>query len=319
MAKTYGGRIRRTGRGAKKRVQRIVAKARSTTLAARPGLNVSSARGARFFASLPPMMRLKIPWQADTNYTIAFNLAARPILTGYWFIDPLRYDQSINIAGVGADGSNTRANRGWFSADLESIFFQYSEGRFRTHSLSTDFILEITRNYGVGTTTAEAFAAARDPTISMCCAAVPLSYLRNAGGGIHNAADAGSIILGGPDYYSALSKTSGTRSFILTSDGSSRAPQRVTMNIDGFEHNGSIQAMTVEKTWTPASSLPTLTATHPNPATRQVYLFAFRANLTAAVNTVVVMNMRTAYRLDQHMEFYDRTPMWPYSAANAGN
>lgn len=320
MAKTYGGRIRRTGRSAKRRTQRIVAKSKSSVLAARPGLNVSAAKAARFFASLPPMMRLKTSWHADTNYSITIANTAVSVFTGYFWIDPLRYDYAVNKVGVGADGTNNRGNRNWFGTEMESMFFQYGEGRFRTHVLNAQFSLDYTKVF-TGTHTAATIASGQQPPFfQMVCAAVPQSFIRQSSGASHLVTDAGAFISGGPDYYSALSKLPGAKSWILPTDGSAQSQKNITMTIDAYEHTGQAQSIIVSREWLPAATFPTLTATQPDPSARQVFLFACRfRQLTSDASIILNYGLRAAYRLDQHMEFVDKVPTWPYLASGTSN
>jgi len=320
MAKTYGGRIRRTGRGAKKRTQRIVAKSKTSTLAARPGLNVSAAKGARFFAGLPPMMRLKTSWHADTNYSITIANTAVSVFTGYFWIDPLRYDYAVNKAGVGADGTNNRGNRNWFGTEMESMFYQYSEGRFRTHVLNAQFCLDYTRVF-TGTHTAATIASGQQPPFfQMVCATVPQSFIRTSSGSASLVTDAGVFIAGGPDYYSALSKLPGAKSWVLPTDGSAQSQKNITMTIDAYEHTGSAQSIIVNREWLPAASFPTLSITHPDPSARQVFLFACRfRQLTSDASIILNYGLRSAFRLDQHMEFVDKVPTFPYLTSGTSN
>lgn len=320
MAKTYGGRIRRTGRSAKRRTQRIVAKSKYSVLAARPGLNVSAAKAARFFASLPPMMRLKTAWHADTNYSISIANNAASVYTGYFWIDPLRYDYAVNKVGVGADGTNNRGNRNWFGTEMEAMFFQYGEGRFRTHVLNAQFSLDYTRIF-TGTQTAATIASGQQPPFfQMVCASVPQSFIKQSSGVAHLVTDAGVFIAGGPDYYSALSKLPGSKSFVLPTDGSAQSQKNITMTIDAYEHTGSAQSIIATREWLPSNNFPTLAVTHPDPSARQVFLFACRfRQLTSAGSIILDYGLRTAYRLDQHMEFVDKVPTWPYLTSGTSN
>lgn len=310
MAKTYGGRIRRTGRGAKKRTQRIVAKTKSSSLVGKPGLNVSAAKSARFFASIPPILRFKIPWFADTAYILATGNAAPAysVLNGYFFIDPLNFDSQVNSAGTSV------GTRSWYSSEMKGLFYQYQEARYRTHQLHYDFTLWLNRDTAATGAAEIASVSADQPPFQLACATVPLSYLRNAGtGNQHGSADAGQVYTQQFDYFSALTKNPGTRQYTINNT-ISRA--QGSMIIDGFEHNGQIQSMTCTHTqWTEASQQPVVTYTNPNPGIfRQVFLFTFRMPYLTTTNSSTRVNLRAAYRMDQHMEFMDKNPAFPYLA-----
>lgn len=315
MAKTYGGRIRRTGRGAKKRTQRIVAKSKSTSLVGKPGLNVSAAKSARFFASMPPILRFKLPWYADTAYNLITGVGtgAYLVLNGYFFIDPLTFNYAVNSTGTSV------GTRAWYSSELKGLFYQYQEGRFRTHQLHYDFTVWLNRDTAATAAAEIATVSADQPPFQLACAPVPLSYLRNATtGNQHAANDAGNLFAGGIDYFSVLTKTSGTRQYTIN-NMNTRA--QGSMIIDGFEHNGQIQSMTCTHTqWAEAADQPVVTYNYPNPGlNRQVYLFAFRFPYLQTTNSSTRCNLRAAYRLDQHMEFLDKNPAFPYlsGAVNA--
>jgi len=311
MAKTYGGRIRRTGRGAKKRTQRIVAKTKSSSLVGKPGLNVSAAKGARFFASMPPILRFKVPWYADTAYLVATAQGnpAYSVMNGYFFIDPLNFDASVNSTAT------TVGTRSWYSSEMKGLFYQYQEARYRTHQLHYDFTVWVNRDTASTNAAEIQSVSASQPPFQLVCSSVPLSYLRNqTTGNQHTAADAGIVYTFQYDYYSALTKSPGTRQYTIN-NVSNRA--QGSMIIDGFEHNGQSQSVTCTHTqWTEASQQPVVTFTHPNPGIyRQVYLFAFRMPYLTTTYSGTRINLRAAYRLDQHMEFMDKNPAFPYIAA----
>ena len=200
------------------------------------------------------MMRLKTSWHADTNYSITIANTAVSVFTGYFWIDPLRYDYAVNKVGVGADGTNNRGNRNWFGTEMESMFFQYGEGRFRTHVLNAQFsrLHESVHRYPY----------CRNhcfwPTTSILpngLAAVPQSFIRQSSGASHLVTDAGAFISGGPDYYSALSKLPGAKSWILPTDGSAQSQKNITMTIDAYEHTGQAQSIIVSG-MAPCSNIP---------------------------------------------------------------
>jgi len=318
MARKYGGAIRRTGR--RKGRARLVSKTRApTSMVARPGLNVSAAKSARFFASLPKMMRLKTSWYADTNYFHLVSTPAQTVYTGYWWIDPLRYDYNVNALGVGANGTNSRANRNWFGTEMESMFLQYSEGRFRTHVLSAEFACDYQRSANNTSPAYDHVSTQVIPTVQIVCAPVPQSFIRNTAGTVHLITESGVLVMGGPDYFSALTKMPGATTKIIPANGNATAPTRFTMTIDGYEHNGNLQSVTATRTWAPGDIFPTLTVTHPAPDQRQVYLFAIRHRTPTTANVVCQINLRASFRLDQHMEFMDKVPLWPYMATNTSN
>jgi len=312
MAKTYGGRIRRTGRDAKKRTQRIVAKSRSITLAGRPGLNVSAAKSSRFFASMPPILRFKVPWYCDTAYNFALGQGAGAYLVfnAYWWIDPLRFDYPTNLAAP------TVGTRGFYSSEMKGMFFQFQEARFRTHQLQYEFTPWINRASAGGTADEIALNSAPQPPVSIACAAVPLSYLRQGpGGAAHTPAQAGTVYAGSYDYYSVLTKTPGTREYTLTEG--SRNKCSGSMIVDGYSHNGTIQSMTCTHTgWTEAAEQPTVIYNYPDPGVnRTVFLFCIRVPYIQTVNGAPRIQLRGAYRLDQHIEFIDKNPAFPYLSA----
>jgi len=310
MAKTYGGRIRRIGR--KRRVQRVVAKRRTSSLAARPGLNVSAAKSARFFASLPPMMRFKIPWYADTVYVAQTEVVGVPavprVWNAYFYLDPLLFDQPVNNVGVGL------ATQGWYSSEMKGMHYQYSEARFRTHQLHYDFTFSPQRVTNAAVTAAQLANTAQTPMISIACMPVPLKYMRTGANVPHTVAEAGTLFVGGYDYYSALTQTPGAREYtISTLSGSPNCSG--SMIIDGFAHNGQSQVQTVNRTaWAQDQDQPVIQYVPANPGTdRTVFLFTLRLPYNPDENCTWRFALRAAYRLDQHMEFYDKTPAFPYT------
>ena len=309
MAKTYGGRIRRTGRSAKKRTQRIVAKAKTSVLAAKPGLNVSAAKSARFFASMPPMLRYKTAWYADTSYNVASGVGgdAYLVYNAYFWIDPLRFDYPVNAGGAAI------GVRSWYSSEMKGLFYQYQEARFRTHQLHYDFTAWFNRYGGAVTGPEQSQTTADLPPLQICCATVPLSYLRQGPGGAnHTAAQAGTLYAGSFDYFSALSKSPGSKQYILSND--TKANCSGSMIIDGFAHTGTLQVMTATHTqWTEANDQPTVTFNYPDPGVnRTIFLFAIRFPYLNLPNSNTRLNLRAAYRMDQHMEFMDKNPAFPY-------
>jgi len=311
MAKTYGGRIRRTGRSAKKRTQRIVAKAKTTSLAGRPGLNVSAAKSSRFFASMPPILRYKTAWYADTSYNIAAGTQdpAYLVYNGYFWIDPLRFDFPVNAGGAAI------GVRSWYSAEMKGLFYQYQEARFRTHVFHYDFTSWMIRYVQATSSESEnALASGEQPPLQIAVAAVPLSYLRQTAntGGNHSANQAGQLFTGTFDYFSSLTKLPGSRHHVL--DNSTKSTCSGSLIIDGYAHNGVLQSMTALNTgWTESVDQPTVSYSYPDPGVnRTVFLVALRFPYLATANSNNRLNLRAAYRMDQHMEFMDKNPAFPY-------
>jgi len=265
------------------------------------------------------MLRLKTAWQADTQYDIIVSNPGQAIYTGYFWIDPLRYDYAVNRFGVGVDGTNSRGNRNWFGTEMESMFYQYSEGRFRTHVLNVQLSADYFRNF-TPALAANAVQQTLTPLVlQFVCATVPQSFIRTSAAAASLVTDAGAVIMNGPDYYSALSKMPGAKSFILPTDGSANTQKNLTMTIDGYEHTGSCQSIIATRTWAPANAAPTLTVTHPDPPARQVFLFAFRFRQLSSNEAVTSLGIRAAFRMDQHMEFCDKVSSWPYLLTGNAN
>jgi len=279
---------------------------RMTPLKASSGLNVSNPR---FFSRLPISLNIKTPWQADTRYT--FDTAAGNGFTtscSYVFLDPLNIQRVVN-----ADGAVQVGNRSWYSSDMLGLFALYQEGRYRTHVFNYDFVVDYNKQFQAGAT-AQAIGSVSDPSLEICVAAVPLSYLRTSVGAPHVIAEAGTLYAG-VDYFSALSKEVGVRTHSISSDGSGRKASG-SIVIDAFDHDGTSQSITASFTWAQTSNYPTTVYTMPDPPNRKVILIAARYKYLGLPGSLIHnLSLRAAYRLDQHMTFLDRVPSFPYVTA----
>lgn len=306
MVKKY---ISRQKRYKKRRTSML--RRRSSYSVSRIGLNTM---GSRFFPALPARMQLKVPFYGDTKMNTNLFTAGQTTVAAsytncyYWFMDPLDMNRDILTLGH-------QASTKFYSSLFYGMMNMYGEAQYRTHHLTMDLTAEyfrvITGAAGVAESTTRT-----DPIVHFACGPMALQYLRNSVGNLHIATDAGTIF-SGVDYYSALTQSPGCKSYTVSTTGD-RKPQRATVTIDGFAHNGVAQSAKSNITWTPQTagnppSTPVNLITYPNPTDRNVILCAVRVRGVYYASAVQTISLRMALKLDQHMTFIDPYPQFPYT------
>jgi len=307
MAKTF--KLRRTGRSAMKYRKRRTTRTMltRTPYAAKPGLNVGAS--SRFFAPLPYKMNLRSDWVSDSRYRLGLGGGAAKVPRTecyYWFVDPLNPTININ-----SDNTIGTANRYFFCSSMGSMLALYQEAVIRNSVMN----VEVTADYQkviADNALQTNYDSASEPTIHFACAQVPLSYLRNSADALHTIANAGTLY-NGVDYYSSLTQSMKAKSTTIGWGSSPGEPYRTRIPIDGFAHNGVQQTITSYTSWDPANTVPTVTLAFPNPGQRNVFLFAVRIRYTPLLNVDQFVEVRTAYNLQQHLIFQDKTPDFPYN------
>jgi len=305
MAKTF--KLRRTGRSTMKyRKRRTTRTLTRNNYVARPGLNVGAS--SRFFSPLPYKMNLRSDWMADTRYTLGLGGGVAKVPRTecyYWFIDALNPTININSDNTMGDGP-----RYFFCASLGSMLALYQEAVYRNSVMN----VEITADYQkiiADNALQTNYDSAGEPTVHVACAQVPLSYLRNSNDVLHTIANAGTVY-NGVDYYSALTQAQKAKSGTLGWGSTPGDPFKSRMTIDGYAHNGVQQTITSFTSWAPQATVPTIVPAYPNPGQRNVFLFAVRLRYTPLLNVDQFIQMRVAYKLDQHLVFQDLAPAFPY-------
>lgn len=307
MTKKYGGKIRRTGRSAKKyqKSGQVLAVKSNPFRVARVGLNTYSTR---FFPSFPTKMNVMVPLYADTRYPFPFANSGSDgeALTtcNFFFLDPLNFDRQISDNGHDA-------NKNWFSPIMKQLFTVFGEGRVRTSVLKYEITCEYSKTYGLSPTSTEVNFL-YEPVVQLACASVPLNYLKKNSGSQFAITDAGQLWLG-VDYFSALTQMPGAKVYQIPISGDRKA-QKGQLIIDGYDHDGSAQLIRSTVTWsgTGGPTTPTANITYPPTETRNVFLFAFRTRGIKYNNCSQIMIPRFSLKLETHMTFVDSLPPMPF-------
>lgn len=306
MAKTF--KLRRTGRSAMKyRKKRTTGLISTSNYVAKQGLNVSPS--TRYFAPLPYKMNVRTDWMADTRYEFVLgggvnNQPRTEVM--YVFLDPLNMTSPVNNQNY-----NNMGNRYFWSADLGAMLSLYQEAVFRTHVLNLELTADYTKTVLAGTG-APSMDSTTEPSVHVACCQVPLTYLRRMDGTLMPQGNAG-IPQFGVDYYSALTQSPGAKCGTI-GWGQSASSFKSRLTIDGYAHNGVQQTITSSMAWDPAAqaNTPVVTYAYPNPGQRNVFLIAVRVRYNPVTDITQTVNIRAAFKLEQHLVLQDKYPAFPY-------
>ena len=253
-------------------------------------------------------MDCRTDWLADTRWECGLGGGVdRTIRTEsyYVFLDALNMTQYVGTAA-----SLGPASKKFWSADMGAMLSLYQEAIYRTHVLNVELTADYSRAVDNGTSQ-QVIDTTCDPSLHVAVAQVPLSYLRKEDGTLHTIAQAG-YLQSGVDYYSALTQTPGAKCG-LVGYGASPTVFKTRCVIDGYAHNGVQQSITSNMTWDPTTDFsPQITYSYPNPAQRNVYLFAFRFRYIPLAGVTQQLTVRAALKLEQHLVLQDKYPAFPY-------